>query len=164
MKGIRLLVVLLAIWLTLACLWGCVMPPPVAAPVPSSAPTARESSPVQPPAVSRTAPPSTEKAAPAVVNWRDAGNFLGEVKTLEGVIMTARWAYNSNGKPTFLNFNDPYKGYLTCVIWGEDRLKFPPSPEKYYLKKRVQVTGLIKSYQDAPEIILTEASQIKVLE
>jgi PKD repeat protein len=109
-------------------------------------------------------PPSI---TPGSIDWRDAGKYIGKTETVEGMVVDAYFAAGSNGKPTFLNFNKPYQGYFTCLIWGTERDKFvaafPPSPEVYFLNKRVRVTGLIKEYAGAPEMILTDVSQIKVI-
>jgi PKD repeat protein len=105
-----------------------------------------------------------------VVDWRDACNYIGESKTVEGVIRDAYYASTKSSRPTFLNFNKPYKGYFTCVIWGSDRSKFVnifhSSPESYLLNKTVQVTGDILEYPEGsgiPEMILKEPSQITIM-
>jgi hypothetical protein len=114
----------------------------------------------------------TEENEPVneIIDWRDAGNYIGEVKTISGIIKDAYYASNNNSRPTFLNFNKPYEGYFTCVIWGSERSKFVNyfhgSPESYLLNKPVQVTGLVEEYPEGsgiPEMILTEPSQITVI-
>ena len=106
-----------------------------------------------------------------VISWEEAASYIGQTKVVEGRIVGTYYAANTRGKPTFLNFHMPYQGYFKCVIWGRDRQKFmekfPPNPETYFLNKRVQVTGLIEEYPQGsgiPEIILTDPSQIKVIE
>ena len=112
----------------------------------------------------------TESVA-EIVDWRDAGDYIGEYKTVEGIIKDAYYALNTSSKPTFLNFNIPYENYFTCVIWGSDRHKFVnefhSSPESYLIDKLVRVTGLITEYPEGsgvPEMILSEPSQIVILE
>jgi PKD repeat protein len=106
-----------------------------------------------------------------IIDWGDAGNYLGEYKTVEGIIRDAYYASNTSSKPTFLNFNIPYDGYFTCVIWGSDRHKFVnefhSSPETYLLKKLVRVTGVIVEYPEGsgvPEMILEEPAQIEIMD
>ena len=41
---------------------------------------------------------------------------------------------------------------------------FPAAPEDYYKDKMVQVTGEIKMYQNAPEIIVDHPDQIEIME
>jgi len=87
-----------------------------------------------------------------------------KIITVEGDIVRTYYAGGSKGQPTFLNFHDPYEGYFTAVIWGDDRGKFPPNPESYYLYKKVRIKGKIEIYQGDPEIILRQPSQISVVE
>ena len=47
------------------------------------------------------------------------------------------------------------------VIWGSDRAKFG-TPETAYQDKDIWVTGEIKEYQNAPEIVATDPKQIKL--
>ncbi len=107
------------------------------------------------------------EVSPEVISWEEAGNYIGQYKIVEGIIVDSYYARNSKGKPTFLNFHKPYKGYFTCLIWGSDRAKFieefHSDPETYFLSKRVQATGLIEEYKGAPEMILADPSQIKVI-
>jgi hypothetical protein len=95
-------------------------------------------------------------------------NHPGKVVTVEGVIVRTYYAKKSKGKPTFLDFHDPYEGYFTCIIWEEDRQgfieEFPPNPESYFLDRKVRVEGTIEIYEGAPEIILSDPSQIWILE
>jgi hypothetical protein len=80
--------------------------------------------------------------------------------TVEGKVVRSYYARSSNGAPTFFDFHEPYDGYFASVIWGDDRAKFPPNPEIYYLNKMVRIMGLVQMYKGAPEIILRDRSQI----
>ena len=102
-------------------------------------------------------------------------NHPEEVVTVEGVIVRTYYATNSKGKPTFLDFHDPYEGYFQCVIWQEDKQTskpirdqfieaFPPNPETYFLDKKVRVEGKIEIYKGTPEIVLDDPSQIWIVE
>ncbi len=95
-------------------------------------------------------------------------NHPGKVVTVEGVIVGTYYAQKSKGKPTFLDFHDPYEGYFICIIWEEDRQgfieEFPPNPESYFLDRKVGVEGTIDIYEGAPEIVLRDPSQIRVVE
>jgi hypothetical protein len=107
----------------------------------------------------------------AIISWEEASEYIGQTRAIEGVIAGTYYARTSKGKPTFLNFHMPYEGYLTCVIWGDDREKFitqfKSAPEEYFLNKHVMVEGLIEEYpvgSGTPEIVLGEPSQIKIVE
>jgi hypothetical protein len=115
--------------------------------------------------------PGYIKVTSDVVNWKLAKNYIGQNKTIEGVVLGTHYATNVKGKPTFFNFNIPYSGYFSCLLWDSDRAKFIKQflapPETYFLQKHVRVKGLIEEYpkgSNVPEIILEEPSQIEVIE
>ena len=91
----------------------------------------------------------------------EAYKYVGQVKTVCGTVESAFYSYRSNGKPTFLNVDKPYpNNEFMIVIWGNNRYKFNPVPDKKYLKKKICVTGRIKMYKGTSEIIVTDPSQI----
>lgn len=93
----------------------------------------------------------------------NAYKYIGEVKTVCGTVESAFYSYRSNGKPTFLNIDKAYpNNEFMIVIWGGDRYKFNPVPEKEYLKKNVCVTGKIQLYDGTAEIVVTNPSQIGI--
>jgi len=96
---------------------------------------------------------------PNVINWADAGKYVGKTKTVEGTIVRT---YRSSTNTIFLNFHDPYQGYFYAVIFASDLKSFPFKPEDFYRGKEVRITGLIKLYQGSPEIIVESPSQIEV--
>ena len=98
-------------------------------------------------------------------------NEPDRVVVVEGIVVRTFYAGTSKGKPTFLDFHDPYQGWFSCVIWEEDRETnapvrdkfieaFPPDPETYFLNKKVRVRGKINIYKGSPEMVLNEPSQI----
>ena len=92
----------------------------------------------------------------------------GEVRIVEGIVVTTYYAEKSKGKPTFLDFHDPYEGYFKALIWDDNRDKFiqafPPNPETYFEDTKVRIKGLIETYEGAPEIILNDPSQIWIVQ
>ena len=113
-----------------------------------------------------TAPATPKSSSPEekLISWEDAAEHVGQYRIVEGTIVRTYYAQKSKGEPTHLNFHDPYQDYFNCLIWGDDRPKFPPNPEQYYLNKHVQVRGLIETYKGVPQIILYEPSQIRIAE
>jgi len=123
-----------------------------------------------------------EQVAEQTIDALDTDNLLEigyshpeEVVTVEGIIVRTYYAKNSKGKPTFLDFHDPYEGYFSCVIWQEDKQTgkpirgkfieaFPLNPETYFLNKQVRVEGKIGIYKGTPEITLDDPSQIRIVE
>ncbi len=92
----------------------------------------------------------------------EAKNHVGEKATVCGKVVSARFAKDSKGQPTFLNLDEPYPNHIfTIVVWGSDRQKFGDIEEKYRVKD-VCVTGKITSYQGKPEIAVNDPSQIQI--
>jgi DNA/RNA endonuclease YhcR with UshA esterase domain len=98
-------------------------------------------------------------SAEQIVQWNEADKYYGQTVTVEGTIV----ATHNSGKACFLNFHQDYKRHFTAVIFASVFDQFPPSPENYYHRKTVQVTGLVKEYKGKPEIILERPSQIKII-
>jgi hypothetical protein len=87
-----------------------------------------------------------------------ATNFLNEE-----VVVTDRVAQVTL-RPTiaFLNLSQRYPDSpLTCVIRGSDTNNFPDL--KNYQGRDVEISGRITDYQGRPEIVLTAANQVKIL-
>jgi micrococcal nuclease len=104
------------------------------------------------------------------ISWEEAASYIGQTKTVEGIVVGSYHASQLKGEPTFLDFHKPYEGYFKCVIWGSDRQEFlkafPPNPETHFLNKRLRVTGMIKEYprgSGVPEIIIKKPSQVEVV-
>jgi micrococcal nuclease len=95
-----------------------------------------------------------------LVSWLDAGSFVGRLVTVEGTVVAT---YNS-GKVCHLNFHQDYRKHFSVAIFRQDFNKFPPHPEDHYKKRRVRVTGIVKEYKGAPEIIATDPGQIEIVE
>ena len=94
-----------------------------------------------------------------VVSYLQAANYVGQSKTVEGIIVRT---YVSSKGTVFLDFHDPYQGYFQVTIFASDVKNFQFSPASFYLNKEVRVTGTIELYQGAPEIIAHSPSQIEV--
>jgi len=94
----------------------------------------------------------------------EAINYIGQEKTVCGVVASTKYAFFTKGQPTFLNLDKPYPNHIfTVVIWGKDRVKFSKPPETYYKGKRICVHGLISSYRDIPQITVKDPSQITLI-
>jgi endonuclease YncB( thermonuclease family) len=106
--------------------------------------------------LSKTALPSQDSAKR--IDYTEAPNHVGEYACVSGKI---DHVYTSKKGTIFLNFCPDYK---TCpfgiVIFGSDASKFP-NP-KQYEGQTLEITGLIKSYQGRPEIVLNAPDQIKI--
>ncbi|MFA5291872.1 MAG: thermonuclease family protein [Phycisphaerae bacterium] len=93
------------------------------------------------------------------IDYTKAPNHVGEYACVTGKI---DHVYTSQKGVTFLNFCPDYQICpFGAVIFGSDASKFPDP--KQYEQKIVEITGLIKSYQSRPEIILADPCQIRIL-
>lgn len=91
----------------------------------------------------------------------NALKYVGSVRTVCGIVASARYAESSRGSPTFLNLGRAYPNQVfTAVIWGENRSKFSPPPEEAYANKRICVSGKISNYRGVAEIVVSNPSQI----
>jgi len=95
---------------------------------------------------------------PEVINWMDAGKYVGQTKTVEGIIVYTKKIQAA----VYLDFHYPYEGYFYAVIFTDDLKNFAFQPEVFYKDKEVRVTGIIKLYKGSPEIIVKSPSQIEV--
>ncbi len=94
-----------------------------------------------------------------VISWQEAEDYVGQEVTVQGEIVRT---YDS-GKVTFLNFDDDYRNTLTLVIFPSIYDAFPEPPATYFDGKTVQVTGVVKMYEGAPEIIIEDAGWIRAV-
>lgn len=93
---------------------------------------------------------------------RQAADHVGHVATVCGDVVSTHFAPDVKGRPTFLNLGRPHPDQLlTVVIWGTDRVQFG-APEERYAGQPICVTGKIREYGGAPEIVADDPSQITI--
>lgn len=111
------------------------------------------------PAVSAENSEGGPTAAPEeCVYYEDAWKFIGETKCVFGKIESV---YFSSGGTVFFDFCSDYKTCpFTAVVFKSAAARF--SDAKKYEGRTVRITGLLKTYQGRPEIILENDSQIEV--
>jgi DNA/RNA endonuclease YhcR with UshA esterase domain len=103
---------------------------------------------------------ATEASTVEVVNWQDAAAYAGQTVSVEGQVVDT---YNS-GKVIFLNFDEDYRHTFKAVIFPDAWPLFPEPPDSLYLGHMVRVTGQVKMYRGAPEIIVETPNAIDILE
>ncbi|MEM3265842.1 MAG: DNA-binding protein [Thermoplasmata archaeon] len=87
--------------------------------------------------------------------------YIGQRKTVCGVIASVKYLRYSRGQPTFVNIDKPYPNQIfTLIVWGSDRMKFSNIDSIFTQGKKICATGLIKSYHGKPEMIIREPYQI----
>jgi hypothetical protein len=118
-----------------------------------------EESPVSEPSPGVESPELTPSDVP-IVSWQDAAAYEGQMVTVEGQVIDT---YNS-GNVVFLNFDEDFRTTFKVAIFPDAWPLFPEPPEDYYQHRRIQVTGQVKIYQNAPEVIVDRPDQIEIIE
>ena len=95
-----------------------------------------------------------------VISWAVADEHMGELATVEGIIVRT---YQSD-RVLFMNFHEDYRNTFSVAVFVTDLGKFPDNAKEFYKGKRVRVSGLIKEYRGAPEMIVNDPGQIEILE
>lgn len=107
---------------------------------------------------------NASQVSSAPITAAEAAHHVGEKITVCDKVYGTRFLENSNGQPTFLNMGAAYPNSpFTIVIFGRERANFSEKPEIYYNQKNVCATGLIKEYNGKPEMILSNQSEIKIV-
>ena len=113
-----------------------------------------------PQVITATETPAMLPTPPAIIPAEEAHDHVGQQATVEGMVVDT---YRSP-KVVFLNFHEDYRHHFSVVIFPEAWPLFPKPPEDLYLHQRVRVTGCIKEYKGAPEIIVGSPEQIVIVE
>ncbi len=95
-----------------------------------------------------------------VITYDEAGKYLNRLVTVTGRVVAT---YRSD-KVLLLNFHQDYRNHFKVAVFATDLGRFPPAPEDYYKQRLVRVTGVVKEYKGAPEIIVKDPEQIEVVE
>ncbi len=102
--------------------------------------------------------PSIEKALVAH-DLEGARKLIGKSGAFQGEVVKVYTP--DHNKIVILNFARNYKDALTAVIRPSSYARFPDLTK---LKgKKVLVTGKFEEYRGAPQIVLTDADQLKVI-
>lgn len=98
----------------------------------------------------------TEKGG--VVSSIKAGNFVGEEKTVRGLVADV----HQTKKVKYLNFDDKYpNNSFTGVVFARSFDKFPDLQK--YEGETVEITGEISLYNGKPQIIMNDENQIRIV-
>lgn len=94
------------------------------------------------------------------IHSSDVALHLDSDASVCGFVASTRYDTETEGKPTFLNFDKPYPDQtFSAVIFDDVRKKFG-EPEARYLNRTVCVTGRIERFQTFIRMVLTDPSQI----
>ncbi len=98
--------------------------------------------------------------AGSVISWGQADRYVGRTMTVEGRIVGTHNA----GAVCFLNFARDWRGVFYVVLSRKTLDDWPQKPEVYFLHRTIRVSGKISLYKGRPQIRVTDASQIEVVE
>jgi DNA/RNA endonuclease YhcR with UshA esterase domain len=99
----------------------------------------------------------TESAAAQTIQPADAPAHVGQTVTVEGDVSNV---HKVAAGVTFIDMGGRYPdNTFTAVILPDDAKKFPDVNSLN--GKTVDVTGAVRLYKGKPEILLTDAAQIK---
>ena len=88
------------------------------------------------------------------ITAREAASHVGQRATVCGKIAGEHTAYRSNGRPTFIDIDQPYPNQIfTVLIWGEDRANVGDLPRKW----KILCNRHDKGIQRKPEMIIRNA-------
>ena len=95
-----------------------------------------------------------------IVMARDAIHHDGEYVQVCGIIAETNYVRGSKGKPTYLNFTNPYpKHTFTVIIWKKDRKNFDYKPESLE-GYQACAYGLVTVRKSRPEMVIGIQDQI----
>ncbi len=92
-----------------------------------------------------------------LIPYKDAGRYVGQIKTVEGVVR----GVNNDNFSTHFEFEPDSRSAFYVVIFNTAYDEFPGGFEKYRDKK-VQVAGKIRTHRSQPKIIVLHASEIRI--
>jgi DNA/RNA endonuclease YhcR with UshA esterase domain len=110
--------------------------------------------------------PSIEKAPAEVIEtprgviaWDEAGKYVGKEVVVEGTIIDTK----NTGPVCLLQFSRGKDGFYLAVF-DKAMNAWPEKPEKFFLGKKIQVSGKVVTYRDRPQIKIESAAQVKVVD
>lgn len=97
------------------------------------------------------------------IKLEEVKQHIGDSVTVCGKVFSGRYLESSKDSPTLINLGASFPNQLlTVVIFGETRKQFTGQPENDWMQKEICVTGRITVYKDKPQILIGQASQVKM--
>jgi len=88
-----------------------------------------------------------------------AGLFVGQERVVEDTVTAGERDANT----VRLRLGRPPQHLTVSLVLGLVN-DFPPDPERYYVGKTVRVVGMIRSFRGAPEVVVHDVADIRVVE
>lgn len=80
--------------------------------------------------------------------------------TSQGRVLTV----TNTSRGVMLKIGNSLKDCLNVIIPQSDVERFPENPRAYYRNRSLQVMGMLKSYRGIPELIVTNPSQLVIVD
>lgn len=97
-------------------------------------------------------------AADEAIPWHHAARYVGEVRTIEGKVVSAR----REGHVLRFGF-DPDPAAFTVALIGGLLSPLPGEPGALYEGRTIRATGKIRSFRGVAEMVIRDPSQISVV-
>lgn len=95
----------------------------------------------------------------------EANKHIGKIVEVCGTVVTAYHDEEVPNSPTYLNLDEAYPNQIfTIFIPGSARNKFDTPPDSIFLNKKVCVIGLVKEYNNKPEMVVNNPTQIRIVQ
>jgi hypothetical protein len=97
-----------------------------------------------------------------IIPWDQARLYVDQEITIEGkVILT-----NTNRTRTvcFLNFIQEWRGRFYVILFKDVLDEWPDAPDKYFLNKTIRVKGKVVDRKGVPQMQVSKASQITIVQ
>ncbi len=94
------------------------------------------------------------------INWKDAKDAIGQTVFVSGKVVNV----GGTDRITFINFDTERPPIFVALVFRDNLDKFPGDLRDLYQGKIVEIRGLVITYQDRPQIVITRPEQIKVLD
>lgn len=102
----------------------------------------------------------------SAVTYEDAKEYLYTEKMIEGPVADITYAADSYGSPTFIDLGEAYPSNdrVTIVIWEEHLDSLESILNSLEINDIICVEGYVDMYDGAPQIEVTDPSQIITME
>jgi hypothetical protein len=101
---------------------------------------------------------AADAAAPPVVDWRAAGERIGQVVTVEGDVRDAQCAEDR----CILEFAPDDPGGFRVVVLMPMFTRATPAPDETFRGRRIRATGKLQRFQGRVEMVLRGTGQIEL--
>ncbi len=94
------------------------------------------------------------------ISWQDAADHYGERCVVYGTVISSK----NIGSRCFLNFARDYRTTFTAVINQAQYADFSSTPDTMFKDKHVRIVGEIVKFKNKPEIVMTSANDIQIVD